>query len=88
VFIFGWVRKKRIAEGFKWGKREHRFEKYMTRVLMLCLLFSIYSVVFEYSISSCILFILISFCFVLRLLTEFCHRMEKRYMDRYRFGKK
>lgn len=88
-------RKKEMATGFRWGKREHHFEALMTKCLWINLLLVVVytSLVYKDGIEAKD-YILGGICaiaivtLIFRVLTEFCHRMEKRNMDPHRFGHK
>jgi len=88
-------RKREMATGFKWGRREHKFEMYMTRCLWInFFLVAIYAVwtyldgieTKDYILG--VLCVIAILTLIFRILTEFCHRMEKRNMDPHRFGHK
>lgn len=88
-------KKKAMTTGFKWGRREHRFEMYMTRCLWVnFILVIVYSILVYMEGFESKDYILTALCgiavltLVFRLFTEFCHRMEKRNFDPVRFGHK
>lgn len=84
--------KKRYAIGFKWGKLEHKFEILTTKWLVLGIILLGIGIYLEYwtywrqtKYVLYIAFIVFLFCWIFRLISAFCHKMEKAYMDRLRF---
>jgi len=89
-------KRKDISNAWKWGKREHRFEAVMTKLLWLSVAVigaNLLAISWKWNedIQGCltsIAFVLISMCLAARLLTEFCHRLERYYFNPHRFGHK
>lgn len=78
-------KREQYAEGFKWGRLEHKSEKACTVLLVIAffvLLIHLYiqHVVVEYIAVGILLMALIS-----RLIASVAHKMEKHYMDKLRF---
>ena len=87
-------KKQRYATGFKWGKREHRFEKRTTKWLVVGIILLGVSIYLEFWVNwelTKYLFFAVFFIFVVcwffRLISAFSHNREKAYMDELRFGR-
>jgi len=89
-------KRKDISNAWKWGKREHRFEAIMTKLLWLSVAVigaNLLAISWKWNEDvqgwlTSIAFVLVSMCLVARLLTEFCHRLERYYFNPHRFGHK
>ena len=85
-----------MANGFKWGKREHYFEAIMTKLLGLTLMVlgvNLLAISWDWNddIQASLTFtafIFVLMCLGARLITEFCHRLERYYFNPHRFGHK
>ena len=87
-------KKKGYATGFKWGKREHKFEKRTTKLLVVGIILlgaGIYLEYWEYWRQTKYLFfavfIIFVVCWLFRLISAYCHIREKHYMDKLRFNR-
>ena len=78
-------RKVRYAEGFKWGKREHRWES-NTRLLLLVgtvllLVYIFLGIPYLHYVACAVLILAVVFSW----MALAAHRVEKAYMDKLRF---
>jgi low temperature requirement protein LtrA len=81
---------KKYKAGFRWGKREHKYERITSRLLWIGALFVVGTVAeyfllhnFYLVIPSLIVFLL---AFLIHLIARFSHRREKHHMDKLRRG--
>lgn len=89
--------KAQFVKGFWWGKKEHLFEKYTTKLLMIGLIaqfLGLFSMLFLESkelVMSTISIAIGYGIFVLALITRgiagFAHKREKFYNDKLRYGR-
>jgi hypothetical protein len=77
-------KRKQYVKGFAWGKREHRFEGWMTKLLLLAMFGMGVSLLIHWDLLRAIVLGLLTIVLMLRLMTAFAHGREKHYMDSLR----
>jgi hypothetical protein len=81
-------KRKQYATGFRWGKREHRFESWMTKLLLVAIIGVGISLWFSWDWIRVAVLGLLVIVLLFRLFTAFAHGREKHYMDRLRFHRR
>lgn len=81
-------KRKQYATGFKWGKREHRAESWMTKFLLLAVIGVTISLLLDWDLFRAIILGGLVIVLILRLLTAFAHNREKYWMDTLRFKRR
>lgn len=77
-------KRRQYATGFRWGKREHLFESWMTKVLVLAIVAGGIYLALSWNLVIAVALGVLGVILVLRLLTAFAHGREKHYMDSLR----
>ena len=79
--------KKQFTKGFFWGKIEHRLEGYTTFLLLIGVMLQIAGLFTKKWLWLLIAFILFILALFFRVGAGVAHKIEKKYMDKLRFGK-
>ena len=78
--------KREFAKGFKWGHREHNFEKCTTWLLFLGFILLVIGLLTKRWVWQFVAVPVFGLALIFRVLAGFAHRMEKHFMDKLRFG--
>lgn len=77
-------KRRQYVKGFAWGKREHSFESWMTKFLLIAIAGVGISLLISWDWIRVMVLGLLAIVLVFRLLTAFAHGREKHYMDSLR----
>lgn len=79
--------KKKFTKGFWWGRQEHKLETYTTYTLLIGVFLQITGLVTRKWIWILIASGFFNIALFFRFFAGISHKIEKKYMDKLRFGK-